>query len=323
MPRPTRSRRRTASSRASTIPTSTRETRPPRPGFKEAQQAYDVLSDTEKRSLFDRYGKAAFEGMAAAGPRPGPTEWAANPGGPGAGPGPGFTFDFGDFFGPGGVGAGAGAATDEAHAGGGHLRGVARPRPRRARGDARPGGAPRHGRNLEASLTIPFLTAVRGGETTIEVERDGQREALVVKIPPGIESGAKLRLRGQGEAVEPGGPRGDLTIQVEVQPHPYFQREGRNLMVEVPITVAEAVLGAKVDVPTLDGMKSSTIPPGSSSGQKLRLRGQGVPAAPGKPEGDLFLILKIVVPRSADETSRRLIREFDERNPLSPRASIW
>jgi len=280
--------------------------------FKEAQQAYDILSDAEKRSLYDRYGKAAFEGMAASGPRSGATEWTANQAGPG------YTFDFGDFFGPGG--AGSGAETDEAHGGGifeellGRVRG--------GRAGRRPAG-PRHGRNLEASLTIPFLTAVRGGETTIELQRDGHREALVVKIPPGTDSGAKLRLRGQGEAGEAGAPRGDLTIVVNVEPHRYFSRDGRNLLAEVPITVAEAVLGAKVDVPTLDGTKSLTVPPGSSCGLKLRLRGQGVPAAAGKPEGDLIFSLKIVVPKAVDETSRRLIREFDERNPLNPRASIW
>jgi DnaJ-class molecular chaperone len=280
--------------------------------FKEAQQAYDILSDAEKRSLYDRYGNAAFEGVAASGPRAGATEWTANQAGPG------FAFDFGDIFGPGGMGAGA--ATDEAHGGGifeellGRVRG--------GRGGRRPAG-PRAGRNLEARLTIPFLTAVRGGETTIELDRDGHRESLVVKIPPGVESGAKLRLRGQGDAGEPGAPRGDLTIVVNVEPHPYFTRLGRDLQVEVPITVGEAVLGARVDVPTLEGRKSLTVPPGSSSGLKLRLRGQGVPATPGKPEGNLIVVLKIIVPKNVDEEGRRLIREFEERNPLNPRASIW
>jgi DnaJ-class molecular chaperone len=182
---------------------------------------------------------------------------------------------------------------------------------------------PRPGRNLEASLTIPFVTAVRGGETTIELERDHKRESLVVKIPPGIESGAKLRLRGQGEPGEKGASPGDLTITVTVEPHPYFTREGRDLKVEVPVTMTEAVLGAKVDVPTLDGLRSLTIPPGSSSGLKLRLRGQGVPASGDRPEGDLFVVVKIVVPRNVDDESRRLVREFGERNPLRPRDGLW
>jgi curved DNA-binding protein len=91
----------------------------------------------------------------------------------------------------------------------------------------------------------------------------------------------------------------------------------------VPITVPEAALGAKIDVPTLDGPKSLPIPAGTSSGQKLRLRGQGVPASGNKPAGDLFLIPRIVVPKKIDETSQRLITEFGERNPLNPREGIW
>ncbi len=130
-------------------------------------------------------------------------------------------------------------------------------------------------------------------------------------------------LKGQGEPGTKGTPAGDLTITVHVEPHPYFKREGRNLLVEVPITVSEAILGAKIDVPALDGMKSLTIPPGSSSGLKLRLKGQGIPASGGKPDGDLFVVLKIVVPKTIDAASRRLIEEFAERNPYNPRAGLW
>lgn len=286
--------------------------------FKETQQAYDILSDSEKRSLYDRFGNSAFEGMAAAGPRTGASEWTARQAGPGF-----ENFDFSEFFGP-GAGAGHGpAGTAEGEPVGGGIFEELLGRMRGGKGRQRSAG-PRPGRNVEANLTIPFLTAIRGGETKIDIEREAnRRETLVVKIPPGIESGAKLRLRGQGEPGEKGAPRGDLTILVEVEPHHYFIRDGRNLTVEVPITVSEAILGAKVDVPTLDGTKSLTVPPGSSSGQKLRLRGQGVPASGGKPEGDLFLVLKIVVPKAVDDTSRQLITEFAERNPLTPRAGIW
>lgn len=282
--------------------------------FKEAQSAYDVLSDAEKRSLYDRYGRAAFEGMAASGPRANASEWTFRQSAPS---GAGFeSFDFSDFLG----GARPGAAEAEGGAGIfeellGRMRG----------GKARRGAGvgPRPGRNLEANLHIPFLTAVRGGETHIDLQREHGRESLAVKIPPGIESGAKLRLRGQGEPGERGAAQGDLIIQVTVDPHPYFQREGRNLNVEVPISVVEAVLGAKIDVPTLDGPKSLPVPPGSSSGLKLRLRGQGLPAAGGKPEGDLFVILKVMAPKNLDDESRRLMKDFGDRNPWNPREGLW
>jgi DnaJ-class molecular chaperone len=274
--------------------------------FKEAQRAYDVLSDAEKRSMYDRYGTAAFEGMSATGPASGASEWAQHAG-------QGFEgFDFSDLFGQGGTHVGE------------HPGGIFEDLLGRVRGGRAARREPRSGQSLEAHLTIPFLTAVRGGETTIEIPREvNKTETLVVKIPPGIESGARLRLRGQGRPGERGAPPGDLTIVVTVEPHPYFTREGRDLSVEVPITVAEAILGATIDVPTLDGMKSLTIPPGSSSGRKLRLRGQGIPAARGGSPGDLFVVLKIMVPPSVDEQSRRLIREFAQRDPQNPRAGLW
>lgn len=279
--------------------------------FKEAQSAYDVLSDAEKRALYDRYGRAAFDGMAA-GPRAGATEWTHRQGGPE------YNFDFTEFF----PGAGAGGAGEETGGAGIFEELLGRMRGGRGR-RAGPGMGPRPGRNLEAALSVPFLTAARGGEKEIEIERGGHRDALKVKVPPGIESGAKLRLRGQGEPGDKGAPAGDLIVHVSVQGHPYFSRDGRDLTVEVPVSLPEAVLGARIDVPTLDGLKSLSVPPGSSSGQKLRLRGQGLAASGGKPEGDLFVVLKIVVPRSVDEEGRRLIQEFSERNPQRPREGLW
>ncbi|WP_165245091.1 DnaJ C-terminal domain-containing protein [Paludisphaera soli] len=278
--------------------------------FKEVQQAYDVLSDQEKRSMYDRYGAAGFEGMGAAGPRTSASEWTARFGQPGQ-----ETVDFSEFFG--GFGQGGGGAGGEGGSGLfedllGRMRG------------GKAAGRPRAGRDVEASLSVPFLTAVRGGQTSIEVQRgDGRRESLVVKIPPGVDEGSKLRLKGQGEPGPKGSPAGDLTIVLAIEPHPYYKREGRDLLVEVPLTVAEAVLGAKVEVPSLDGMKSLTIPGGASSGQKLRLKGQGVPGSGGKPDGDLFVQVKIVAPKNVDEESRRLIQEFADRNKQDPRAGLW
>ena len=276
--------------------------------FKEVQSAYDVLSDQEKRALYDRHGRAAFDGMAASGPRAGATEWATRFGEPGF-----ETVDLSDLIGS------FGTSTRGEDAGGPSIFEDLMGRVRGTRA-----GQKRGGRTLEAHLSIPFLTAVRGGETTIEVQRGPHKsESLVVKIPPGIDTGAKLRLKGQGESGSKGTPAGDLTITIDVEPHPYFKREGQNLVVEVPISVSEALLGAKIDVPALDGMKSLTIPPGSSSGLKLRLKGQGIAASGNKAGGDLFVVLKILVPKTIDAASRRLIEEFAERNPQNTRAGLW
>jgi DnaJ-class molecular chaperone len=281
--------------------------------FKEVQQAYDILSEPEKRAQYDRFGSAAFERMAAAGPREGASNFTFRFGEPGY-----ENIDFSQFFGN--MGGGAGAAVDEEGIAGGG--GIFEDLLGRMRGGR--SARPRAGRGMEAHITIPFLTAVRGGETTIEVQRgEGQTETLVVKIPPGVETGSKLRLKGRGEPGPKGAPAGDLTIRITVQRHPYFRRDGRDLLVDVPITVGEGILGAKIDVPAPDGLKSLTIPAGSSSGQKLRLRGQGVGASGSQPSGDLFVVLKIIVPKGIDAESRRLIEEFCRRNPYNPRAGLW
>ena len=281
--------------------------------FKEVQNAYDILADSEKKARFDQFGTAAFEGGSGGGygPRSGASEWAARAGG---GPSGGPEMDFSQFF---NIRPGAGPVEEEG--GGGifddilsRMRGD-RSRPKRP--TSRPVDV------AEASIAIPFLTAVRGGETSIELERDGgRRETKVVRIPVGLESGAKLRLKGQGD------PSGsiDLILTVSVDPHPFFTRTGRDLAVEVPISVSEAILGARVEVPTLDGStRSLPIPPGTSGGRRLRLKGQGVPATKASPEGDLYLVIKVVVPTSIDEESRQLIEQFASKNPANPRLGLW
>jgi DnaJ-class molecular chaperone len=287
--------------------------------FKEAQQAYDILSEPEKRKLYDRVGHAAFEAGGSTGPRAGASQWVHDQGGPG----PEYV-DFSQFFGPGAHAhfGGDPDSVDEAVGGGVFDELFSKLRAGRGSGERR--GASRRGRVVEAQLTIPFLTAVQGGETTIDLARaGGKTETLTVKVPPGVNSGAKLRLRGRGEPGHGGEPAGDLLIEVQVHPHHYFTREGQDLFVDVPITIGEAVLGARVDVPTLNGVKTLPIPPGTSTGQKLRLRGQGVPAHGKNAAGDLFVVPRIVVPRSCDEESGHWIQEFTERNPQSPRDGLW
>jgi curved DNA-binding protein len=261
--------------------------------FKEVQEAYDVLSDKARRERYDRFGFAGPEqGM---------------PGGEGF-PG-GFRFHWG---GPGG-GPGGGESVDPAMAeellrqfgvnlGGFDLGG--------AGGGRRAGGGGRRRRAAEsqtAEVTIPFETAALGGTVTLEV---GGHE-LEVKIPAGIDEGQTMRLQGQA----PGG--GDLLLKIHVRPHEYFRREGNDIILDVPLALAEAVLGTKIDVPTLDGTRLTVkVPPGTSSGVRLRLRGRGIKG------GDQYIEIKVMVPAPKDERSRELIEELARLNPQSPRTGL-
>ncbi|HZT79461.1 MAG TPA: J domain-containing protein [Gemmataceae bacterium] len=264
--------------------------------FKEVQEAYDVLSDKDKRQQYDRFGHAGPGGFGG-GPGAGGFQWSGFGGG--AGPG-GFRFEsvnpeeaadvLRNLFGGGFAGA------EDLFAAG--------PRPRD--GTRRRRAAPEP-REVEAEVNIPFLTAANGGTVTLRI--DGRE--LDVKVPAGVEDGKKLRLRGQA----PGG--GDLLVKLNVQPHPYFRREGKDVVLEVPLSLAEAVLGAKVDVPTLDGTKLTVkVPPGASSGTRLRLRGKGIAG------GDQYIEVKVAVPAPKDDRSRELIEEFARLNPQAPRAGL-
>jgi DnaJ-class molecular chaperone len=180
----------------------------------------------------------------------------------------------------------------------------------------------RRGADVEASITIPFNTSVTGGETSLPVHTaDGKSKTINAKIPAGIADGKKIRLRGQGNPGRGDGPPGDLLIKVNVAAHPYFSRRGNNLEVQVPVTVKEAALGAKIDVPTPKGTITLTVPPGTSSGKKLRIKGHGVPSSQGG-QGDLVAVLQIMLPTEMDKESSELLRKFDEHQPLNPRADL-
>jgi curved DNA-binding protein len=253
--------------------------------FKEIQNAYDILTDKKKREQYDRFG---FAGPEMGG--------APSDGGPG-----GFSFRFGD--------AGAeGAGEIDPNEILSQLFGG------RAGGDpfrrARAGGrrrAPEPPEEVTAEVTVPFLTAATGGSFDVRVDS----KELTVKVPPATEDGNTLRLRGQA----PGG--GDLLLKLKIAPHPYFRREGNNILLEVPISVSEAILGTKVDVPTIDGAKLTVkVPPGTSSGARLRLRGKGVAG------GDQYIELKIVATAPKDDRSRELIEEYSRLNDQNPRAGL-
>lgn len=272
--------------------------------FQEVQNAFEVLNDSKKRDMYDRYG-SGYESMGQGGrPGGGPQPWA-NSGGPG-GPG-GFDVNMEDLFG--GSGGGGGFADLFKNLGQRGKRG-----PQRA--------APTQGSNIDYALTVPFTTAVLGGEAQIAVQRhDGRTETIQIKIPTGIENGKKIRLRGQGNPSPNGGPDGDLMIKINASPHPNFRRLGKRLDVRVPITLAEAVVGGKVDVPTPHGTITLTVPAGTSSGAKLRLKGQGVKPTKGTP-GDLFAELQIVLPKEMQPEDCEQIETISAKYDDDPRAEL-
>ena len=256
--------------------------------FNEVQEAYDVLSDADKRKSYDRFGHAGVgAGMGGAGP--GAANWGGGAGRSGrtvwsdvGGEGGGFdASDFASIFEQmfGGAGAGMGGRPGRGPAPG-----------------ARPRTAPQPGRDLEHTITITFMTAALGGGEQLRFGNGGETTEINVKIPPGIESGAKLRIKGKGYPSANGGPPGDLLLTVEVGKHPWFSREGLDLLIDVPVNVAEAINGVTVTVPLLkDGSVDVKVPPGIVSGRKLRVRGKGIVDSKGR-AGDFYVVVQIVAP---------------------------
>jgi molecular chaperone DnaJ len=338
--------------------------------FKQIQEAYDTLSDTKKRQMYDQFGfNVPGQG-----------------GAPGASYGGGVSpedihFDFGGFDFGGGGGPGSGSA-----GGGAGFRDLFSQFFRGASA-AQTTNERQPGDDLEYQIDITFAEAMRGtvkklsftrldvcnvchgtgaapgdekvcptcggsGQVTqtsgkmrfqITCSRCGgtgklrtvcrncggegrvaRMETLDVRIPPGAQTGSRVRVAGRGNAGLHGGPPGDLYIVMRVEPHPFFERRGDDLFTVVPITVPEASLGAKVEVPTIDGRAQVRIPPGTNSGKKLRLREKGAPSArhSGK-RGDQIVEVQVVVPKPEDERVRNLLKELSKIDPEDPRAEIF
>ena len=153
--------------------------------------------------------------------------------------------------------------------------------------------------------------------------RVGHNETVEVRIPAGAQTGSRLRVPGKGNAGHLGGASGDLYIVTRVGSHPFFERKADDIHIEAPVTIPEAILGGKIEVPTIDGKALLKIPPGTNSGKTFRLREKGVLNRRSRRRGDQFVEVKIVVPSIADEASKELAREFAKVNPEDPRAELW
>jgi curved DNA-binding protein len=277
--------------------------------FKRVQQAYSILGDAEKRLQYDRYGHA-FNGGRGGGPYR--TAWASGPDGTHA-------VDLSDLFSH--IFGG-----DAHHGGSGQFEQGPFPggfRQESFRHSEGPAEA-RKGEDINFDVTVPFNVAAEGGNHGLQIRRGDQTERITVKIPPGVQDGGTIRLAGQGQPGPGGGPAGDLLLTVHVSPHPYFHREGSNLLVDVPITPSEAALGTKIEVPTLsEGHVNVKVPPGTSSGTRLRLRGKGVLNPKTHERGDQYVVVKIVIPHETSEAAQKLYSELAGIEPQSPRNGLW
>jgi curved DNA-binding protein len=254
--------------------------------FKAVNRAYEILHDANKRKLYDEFGEDALrEGFDAEKARA-YKQWQDR-----AGNGGGFRG--GGTYGGGGVNLEdlfSGAVPGGSAAGDPFADLFGRSQRRRA---------PQKGRDYEQELTIDFVSAVKG--TSLQLRNPSSTEPVTVRIPPGASEGSRVRIPGQGGESPNGGPSGDLILVIHVEPHAVFTRDGDDLQVEVPIWVSEALKGAKVKVPTFDGDVMVKVPPGTSSGTKLRVRGKGV-ARKGKEPGDLYVRFMIHVPKEVPQS---------------------
>ncbi len=286
--------------------------------FTEINSAYEIVGDETKKAQFDKGeigpdGKprfTGFEGFGAGGGGAGPggfTRGWRTGGAPGGAPGGDqhFEFHFGNEA-PGGGRAGFDPSDLFADLFG-------------AGGRRRAGPQPTRGDDVIATATVPLETVAHGGSARVILPSG---RTLEVKIPAGIEDGKQIRLRGQGQPGSMGGEPGDALITVKVALHPYFKLDGRDLRLELPVTVYEAALGGRVETPTLDGKVELSIPPHSNSGRVLRLRGKGLPATEGKIAGDLYVSLRIMLPEAASSDLDARMREWRDAQPYDPRAKM-
>ena len=319
--------------------------------FKEAKEAYEVLKDTEKRAAYDQFGHAGVR--------------SGGPGGQGGFGAEGFGDIFGDVFGDifgGGRRGGGGPQVFRGADLGYELKldletavagdSVTIDVPTQVTCDSCNGSGAKKGSEPIKCSTCGGVGQVRmqqgffsiqqtcpackGAGTTIADPcmdchgrgRVRKTRTLSVKVPAGVDDGDRIRLSGEGEAGRNGGPAGDLYVEIRMQPHKIFEREGSNLSCEVPVSIATATLGGEVELPTLDGHVSLKIPAGTQSGKVFRLRGKGVTTVRDPRQGDLFAMVAVETPVHLTNEQKELLQEFDESvraggDKHSPRAGGW
>ncbi|MCP4663435.1 MAG: DnaJ domain-containing protein [bacterium] len=285
--------------------------------FKEITEAYEVLRDQEKRSTYDRYGAAWKNGGQTGWPPPGFENIRFDFGNSGGG-GSGFSSFFDMLFSNRGGGSPSGGGGSpfgggDPFADAGDPFGAGSPfggRGGRGRGRGRGRGWQPRGQDHEAKIALTLEEAALGGsrEITINDPALGRPKTYSVNLPPGVKAGQKIRLQGRGGQSAAGGPAGDLFLQVDLKPHPRFRLEDLDLYTEIPVTPWEAALGGEATVKTLNSSVRVRIPPGSSSGRKIRLRDRGFPAKDGN--GDLFAEIRIMIPDPLTEPERELFEEL-------------
>jgi molecular chaperone DnaJ len=319
--------------------------------FKEINEAYEVLSDAKKRQQYDQFGHAAFDQGFGQGAGPG-QGFEGFTGGAEYFGGRGFEDIFGNMFGERVRPRGPRKGEDTTYAvevdledavfgktmqvdlrrdvscsacgGSGAQPGTSR----RTCPTCMGSGSVSLGRGF-MQIAHPCRTC--HGEGTINPNPcrtcggSGvipRSERINVKIPPGVDNGSKVRMAGLGGPGEKGGPPGDVYIVTKVRPHPYFERKGDNLYSEATVTVKEAALGEKIEIPTVDGMVSLSLPEGVQTGQQLKLRGKGVPHFGGEGVGDHYVTIKVVTPTGLSERGKEILRELDRMHPSNPRRDI-
>ncbi|MGO9119649.1 MAG: DnaJ C-terminal domain-containing protein [Desulfomonilaceae bacterium] len=276
--------------------------------FKEIQEAYEILSDSQKRANYDRFGHAGVAGnfnnfgsSGAAGPF-----FGAKFGRSG--------INFGSFY-----GNPRGGPFDQGFSSSSTLEDVISELFRGSSGRRGRRHEPESGSDVEHRIIIEFEQAYKGAWVSVSI----LNRTIDVHIPPGVDTGSKIRVAGQGVPGSRGGTSGNLILNITVKPHLFFRREGLHIHMPVPISIGEAILGAEVQIPGPDGTLFLKIPPGTQSGTVFRFKGKGFSSVKNTEKGNLYATAHIQVPDKLDMTSRELLNELERRNPINPRAHLW